>query len=268
MANLTKKQKIQKKVYSGVIALIAIGIIVIVAFRSPLFQADTANLALPEMSYQLPDGSRSTIFYGDPMSYPADPGSTDTILTVPTGVYPAKGWSLMSFPSIAETSIETLLKKDNYNPDGKVFAYDTATRGYLSFSEYLPEELKVIKPGLGYWVFLEPGDALDKVSYTATVQSPVEVVVGKGWNMIGNPFTNDYEAKKLLFKTSDGTYIDFESAINSGAVDASLQGYDSLTRSYTTIGMDDYVDKQVFPAWSGAWLMVKNENIKAVQFSQ
>jgi hypothetical protein len=140
-----------------------------------------------------------------------------------------EGWSVFSTPlALYEDDIAVVL--DNI-PYSAIFYLDSTSNNWLYYLKDNPEAstLKKIVPGKAYLIHMNMQAELNLSG--RTVESPFELELTKGWNMVGIPST---EAVKIASLTviAGGEEYTFDTAVQKGIVSAFFFIYKGCAWSY------------------------------------
>ncbi|MCA1595470.1 MAG: hypothetical protein LC772_03470 [Chloroflexi bacterium] len=178
------------------------------------------------------------ITYNQPITPPA-------VLQTFTGV----GWHLISSPyTIPQTFAGLSIT---------AFAYDPVAQSYVVTPTPPADNFHI---GMGYWFYLRsgsqnipgPGTPIDNTQ-------PFSVTLGKGWNLVGDPFTTAEPLSNITVTDSSGTSVPYTTALANHQV-SNLFIYNNTTQSYVLLGA---ATDQLSP-WDGAWIYSQQAGAKLV----
>ncbi len=112
------------------------------------------------------------------------------------------GWNLISIPTNeTDWSIESVLS----SIDGlysRVQTYDAATDSWLLYERNAPSwlnTLTMLEPQQGYWIDIETEGPVTLSLHSQENDSPVEMELEKGWNLIGYPTMMENQTVEEVF---------------------------------------------------------------------
>ncbi len=137
-----------------------------------------------------------------------------------------RGWALISVPLEPEPTDVRSQLSDNIS-DIHVFQYFDQ-RLYDPSSE----EQVDLQAGVGYWIYLDSDAVLDFSGLRPDPDTPVEVPLAEGWNIIGNPYENEELSSTRMKITSAGETFTLEEAVAGGFISPGFYEYNSATGDY------------------------------------
>ncbi|UCE73792.1 MAG: right-handed parallel beta-helix repeat-containing protein, partial [Methanomassiliicoccales archaeon] len=158
-----------------------------------------------------------------------------------------EGWNLISIPLIqSETNLGIVLKSITGYYDAVQWFNTTDVNDPWKHNHTLKpthmNDLDTLDHTMGFWIHItEPGGVLFQYFGTQPTQNQT-IPLHPGWNLVGYPSLKSYNRTTGLNNITFGADIDF------------IQWYDASTKTWHTMGKDDY-----FVSGRGYWLHVISE---------
>lgn len=182
-----------------------------------------------------------------------------------------KGWNMLSLPGISDDNF-SFLQTGSYNPINKLQWFNFVSNNYV---KYDGGASMVPKAGYGYWLKIDDPGQLSTTQYHNANYSSVEVEVGKGWNLLGNPFEQKITFDNMSVKLNDGSILPLKDAVSQKLVAGYMYSWD---RTIGTSGAYNFISNNTaysnqpnyinyIPTYKAFWLLAKSDKITNVLFS-
>lgn len=178
------------------------------------------------------------------------------------------GWNLISLPrvplnaspSLAQGSpkqsvpavFDQAIAAGNVIENG-LYAY-TPSSGYMVY----PTAFTQVTVGQGYWLYLI--SAVDEDLTGCELEEPLEVALGRGWNLLGASGDDPVPCSDLQF-TDGATTLSFDEAAAQAWIQGLMYYYEG--GSYSTCSTSGADDDSLRP-WRGYWILVNVDGISAI----
>jgi hypothetical protein len=112
--------------------------------------------------------------------------------------------------------------------------------------------------GQGYWFnFAQPTTVVQPgTGYTGKV--PLSIPLGQGWNMIGDPYTQNVGLGNCTYQTQAGQQIPYNLALGANLISI-LFGWDPVNQSYIAVGSSGTIQP-----WAGYWVFSTEPGAKLI----
>lgn len=171
------------------------------------------------------------------------------------------GWNMVAFPLIAENNFTNFLDLQKLNLQW----FNPTSDSYIKHVEnsFNPQL------GLGYWLKIDSLDTINASRYTTQDKDSVELPVGKGWNIVGNPFNTAIDPTTFNFKLSDGSTITHAKALELKYIMSYGWSYEASINAYKLISSnpiykDTMLYQQKLDSWRGMWFYLRSDLITNV----
>ncbi|MEW5947464.1 MAG: PQQ-binding-like beta-propeller repeat protein [bacterium] len=129
------------------------------------------------------------------------------------------GWNLLSFPIEPEVTNALVQLGDDIS---KMNVFQFHDRKMYTVHD---EEGVDIQAGIGYWVHVEENITVDVEGAPTSVGVPIRVPLEKGWNLIGDPYTQPIEWGDNISVSYSGVELPLSEAAARGWLDMRLFEY-------------------------------------------
>jgi hypothetical protein len=181
----------------------------------------------------------TAIAFGTGYSQSAPAASAFTI-NVPTTASFNAGLQLISMPySYTGISLDTLFGYTGVN----MAVWDQSTDSYALTPTPPANQILL---GQGYWVRFPQAVTVTSDGTPAVGNTPFDISLQAGWNMVGDPFTAPVPLSQLTFKNGA---VSFSQAISSSPplIGSAVWSYNTVTSAYTSASsLDPHVGYWVF----------------------
>jgi hypothetical protein len=125
----------------------------------------------------------------------------------------SQGWNAISLPLVTDPRPATVFQ--GVSGDWALFWWDPTLPGPNGMGGYVinPD----LAPGKGYWMKIFGGSQVVTISGSPCQESPFNIPLYSGWNMIGNPFLKEMSVGLILVETQGGL-MTIEEAMNTGVI--------------------------------------------------
>jgi len=123
------------------------------------------------------------------------------------------GWNMISLPLVTDPRPATVFQ--GVKGDWALFWWDPTLPGPNGMGGYVINPN--LAPGKGYWMKIFGGSQVVTISGSPCQESPFNIPLYSGWNMIGNPFLKEMSMGEIRVKVQDKE-ISLEEAMNTGVI--------------------------------------------------
>jgi hypothetical protein len=177
-----------------------------------------------------------------------------TSYSSPPGWLTGPGWSLMSIPN-EPTNGDPAVVFNGMPIDGRLYRYDAAATGYVSYYASDPDPFGAMNNRIGCWLYL---DGAETVTYQGQPITEAQTVAlpSAGWHLIGCPAEAAVPVADLqVTHTGLGTTVGFVEAVQTrGWIDGRLYWYDPDSGGYAICGLDPWATETALMPWKGYWI--------------
>jgi len=125
----------------------------------------------------------------------------------------SQGWNAISLPLVTDPRPATVFQ--GVKGDWALFWWDPTLPGPNGMGGYVMNPN--LAPGKGYWMKIFGGSQVVTISGSPCQESPFNIPLYSGWNMIGNPFLKEMSVGLILVETQGGL-MTIEEAMNTGVI--------------------------------------------------
>jgi len=125
----------------------------------------------------------------------------------------SQGWNAISLPLVTDPRPATVFQ--GVKGDWALFWWDPTLPGPNGMGGYVINPN--LAPGKGYWMKIFGGSQVVTISGSPCQESPFNIPLYSGWNMIGNPFLKEMSVGLILVETQ-GRLMTIEEAMNTGVI--------------------------------------------------
>jgi hypothetical protein len=179
------------------------GTTIAISFRS----SPAATITLGSGLLINPQTTGATLTVGGAPPPPPPPPSNSFNLNL------SQGWNAISLPLVTDPRPATVFQ--GVKGDWALFWWDPTLPGPNGMGGYVMNPN--LAPGKGYWMKIFGGSQVVTISGSPCQESPFNIPLYSGWNMIGNPFLKEMSVGLILVETQ-GRLMTIEEAMNTGVI--------------------------------------------------